>query len=242
MYLLCRYKKKVVVNTRALLRRANTFQNVRSLGNVRDGFAHASPAFHALFVNQQRGSERKVGVPLASGVEQAIFADDLRSGIAQHGKLFLQGFVPYQVGVLDVIHADGNQVGVELIEVGLVPRELAQLNNAEWSPITTVKDDEDAVASLVGEMVGLSRLVGQREVGSSDSRRGGDLRLGKFHFPDNRAKSNDHDKKRGDERDYELAAEKWHGSNSLEGVPPHPTQDLLFCATSRMTNQNENQE
>jgi hypothetical protein len=117
------------------------------------------------------------------------------------------------VGVLDVIHADGNQVRVELIEIGFVPRELAQLDNAERSPIATVKDDEHAMAFVLGEVVGLTGLVGQCEVGSSYARRGSDLRLGQLHFPHNRAKPNDQDEKRGDQPDNELAAENGHSAN-----------------------------
>ena len=168
--------------TPALLCVANTFQNVRRFGNVGDSFAHAPPKLRALCVDQYGGSDSDVGVAFAIGVEQAVLADHLGPGVAEDGELFLDSLFPDRVGVLDVIHADGNQVRVELIEVGFVPRELAQLDYAERSPIAAVEDDEDAMALLVGEMVGLSVLVGEGEVGGRQSRGGGDLRLGQLHL------------------------------------------------------------
>ena len=150
----------MVVNTPALLRIPNPFQNLRRLGYVRHSFAHAPPAFHALFVDQQSGSNRYVGITFAVGVQQAELANDLRAGIAEHGELLLNGFLPNGVGMFHVIHADGNQVCVELVEGGFLPRELAQLDDAERSPIAAVEDDEDAMALVLGEVVGLTGLVG----------------------------------------------------------------------------------
>ncbi len=63
-----------------------------------------------------------------------------------------------------IIHADGDEVRIQLVELRFLPRELAQLYDAERSPIASIEDNEDAMTLLVCEMVGLRGLVGEGEV------------------------------------------------------------------------------
>jgi hypothetical protein len=65
-----------------------------------------------------------------------------------------------------IIHADGDDAGIELMEIALVPRELAQLHHAKGSPVAAIENEENAVAALIGQVERLAGLIREREVRS----------------------------------------------------------------------------
>jgi hypothetical protein len=93
------------------------------------------------------------------------------------------------VVVLKVVNADGGDAGIEFFEVFFVPRELAQLDYAERSPVAAVEDEQYAMAAMVGEVERLARLVGEREVRGNQARCRSRLRLGQLHFVEKAAQN-----------------------------------------------------
>jgi hypothetical protein len=68
----------------------------------------------------------------------------------------MRNFIPDFARVLLVIDADGNQLSLYLIEIGFSLRELAQLFDAERSPVSTIEVEHHFVAPLRREGEGIS--------------------------------------------------------------------------------------
>ena len=85
---------------------------------------------------------------MAFAVQQAILADDLCARIAYNGRVMMRNLVPHFARMLLVIDADRNQLRIEFVEIGLSLRELAQLLDAERSPVSAIKEQHDFVTAL----------------------------------------------------------------------------------------------
>jgi hypothetical protein len=96
-------------------------------------------------------------------MHHAVQPDDARSRIAEQGK-FLSQLLPQVARRCRRIDADADQLNAERIEVGFMLRELAELAGAERSPISAIKNQQDALAAHGSEMKRLAVLVGESEV------------------------------------------------------------------------------
>ena len=80
-------------------------------------------------------------------MDQSISADHLSPRVAQDREVTVNNFLPDQTGVLTVINTDRHNPRVQRIEIFFVPRELAQLSRAIWSPVAAVENKQDAAAT-----------------------------------------------------------------------------------------------
>jgi len=169
-------------------------RNSRDIDRVR---AHAAPLLDAVLIEKDSGAQcdviQTIVTFMSSGVEQSVFADDLGTGIAQDRELFVSGLFPDGLVVGDIIYTDGDDGGLEGGELIFVLRELAQLLLAVGSPVSTVEDDEHALAVQGSEREVLAVLVfqGKERRGFAGCR--SDLRLGRLdHGPYERAECDRH--------------------------------------------------
>jgi len=146
------------------------------------------------------------------------------TGITENRELLLRDLFPNVVIMLYIIHADGDDAGVELVEVGLSPRELAQLHHAEGSPVAAVEDQENAVAEMIGQVEGLAGLVGEREVGGELAGGRGDLWFGQAELIENETSTEQGQDQDCDE-DTEAAVKSIYFANGPGAAPSiHPIQ------------------
>ncbi len=73
---------------------------------------------------------------------------DFRSWIAQHRELVVDLLVPNQPRMFDIIRAEGDNADSTRLELLRLLRELAQLVNAERSPVSTIEQQQDGMAEL----------------------------------------------------------------------------------------------
>jgi hypothetical protein len=76
-------------------------------------------------------------------MQQPILADYLGPRIAEDNELVADLFVPNQMGMFLIVDADGYQPCFGLFEFVTVLRELAQLANAERSPVAAIENQDD---------------------------------------------------------------------------------------------------
>jgi hypothetical protein len=77
-------------------------------------------------------------------VHKTVGTNHPRTWVAQDGELTVHNVVPDTEGVLAVINADGYKSRIEKVELFRMLRELAQLARAVRSPVSSIKNQEDA--------------------------------------------------------------------------------------------------
>jgi hypothetical protein len=73
--------------------------------------------------------------------------------------LTVHNAVPDTEGVLVIVNADGYKSGIERVELFGMLRELAQLARAVRSPVSSIKNQEDAPPSHLRETNRFSMLI-----------------------------------------------------------------------------------
>jgi hypothetical protein len=94
---------------------------------------------------------------------------------------------------------------MELIKLGFVLRELAQLAHAVRSPVAAVKDEQDAGSALVGKPEGMAVLIVEGEVGCGLALSERALRLGHAHLGSQEKRCRDEQAGSDNERNPESA-------------------------------------
>jgi hypothetical protein len=82
-----------------------------------------------------------------------------------------------------IVHADRYQPRICLFEFTGMLRELAQLADADRSPVATIENQHDARSAQASESEGLAILIVQREVGSGFEAGERRLRFRQDHLP-----------------------------------------------------------
>ncbi len=75
---------------------------------------------------------------------------NLRPGVAENRKAACRDFFPYLTHMSQVINIQGNYAHLTFVEFLLVPRELAQLSHAIWSPVSTIENYQHMIAAQSG--------------------------------------------------------------------------------------------
>ena len=77
-------------------------------------------------------------------VKQPVLPNHARLRIAEYDELVGGLLVPNQVGMFLIVHADRYQASFRLFEFAGMLRELAQLADADRSPVATIEKQDDA--------------------------------------------------------------------------------------------------
>jgi len=119
-------------------------QHFRGLGNLEYGGGNLAPPFTAVFVDHKGRADGDIGVTFTMRVKQPILSNHLRPRIAKYDELVGGLLVPNQVGMFLIVHADRYQTRFRLFEFTGMLRELAQLADADRSPVAAIEHQHDA--------------------------------------------------------------------------------------------------
>ena len=81
-------------------------------------------------------------------MEQPVFPNDLRIRVAEHCEVAVCDIVPHLAGMRQVVNADCDYMRILGVKIALPLRELAQLLDAERSPVSAIEIENNLVASL----------------------------------------------------------------------------------------------
>ena len=124
--------------------------------DVRHRAAHLAIHLAALLIDHDGCAKRNILVLMAFAVQQTVFPYDLCARVTYDRDILMRNLIPDFPRMLLVIDADRNELSVHLIEIGLSLRELAQLFDAEGSPVSPIEVEHHFVAALGRESEGIS--------------------------------------------------------------------------------------
>jgi len=109
-------------------------------------------------------------------MQEAVLANGLCSAIAQGRELTVYNLLPYVPSMGRVVHANGQNLDVPLVEIAYWPRELAQLARARGSPASVEEHEQDLTAAETGQREVLRVLIPEAKIWRRFSCCGHDLR------------------------------------------------------------------
>ena len=124
-------------------------QNLVRRSHIRNRATHLTKHLITILIDDERRSKGDVFVLISLRMEQTIFADDSRAGVAQNCEVAMGGILPNLARVVLIVHAQRNDPRILCVKVRFSLRELAQLLYAERSPIAAIKVQNNLVAALV---------------------------------------------------------------------------------------------
>ena len=152
-----------IENVQRVRKLGNCFQFSQNLirrSHVGNRATHLAKHLCSILIKDERRSQRDVLVLVPLGMEQALFAFDFRSRIAQNDEVTMGSILPDFARVVQIIHADRHYARVLRVEVWFSLRELAQLLHTEGSPIAAIKVQNNFVPALLRQPEGSSSGIG----------------------------------------------------------------------------------
>src|SRR5579864_5351512 len=113
----------------------DSLEDLVNSGDVVGCGTDTPPEFVSFLIDEQGGTDGNVFAfsIVTSCVQEAILSDRLCASVAQDGELAVYSLLPYAPSMGRVVHTNGENLDVPLIEIRFMLRELAQLAHAGWS-------------------------------------------------------------------------------------------------------------